>query len=130
MTERWDVLVVDDERVVLEGVRMLLRDAGLTVAMAEDASSALCHPALSSCRLVLCDLMLPDGSGIEVLRRLRATHPSLPVVMMTGYATSDSEHDASEAGASGFLPKPFEESELLSVVRRALSPESDEEEES
>jgi DNA-binding NtrC family response regulator len=52
------------------------------------------------------------------------------VVMMTGYATSASEQDASEAGASGFLPKPFEEAELLTMVRRALGGGENEEEES
>jgi DNA-binding response OmpR family regulator len=120
MTERWDVLVVDDEPVVRDGVRRVLESAGLRVATASDAESAVSHPAAAVCLLVMCDLMLPDHSGIQVLRSLRAARPRLPVVMITGYATSENHEMALEAGATDFLAKPFEESELLAVVRRAL----------
>ncbi len=120
MTESWDVLVVDDEPVVRDGIRLVLEAEGMRVAVAADALSAIAHPAAASCRLVMCDLMLPDHSGIEVLRSVRAGRPGLPVVMITGYATSENHELALEAGATDFLAKPFEESELLAVVRRAL----------
>ncbi len=120
MPERWDVLVVDDEPVVLDGIRLVLSAAGLRVATVTDAQSAVAHPAVSHCRLVLCDLMLPDDSGIRVLRALRRARESLPVVMMTGYATAENQERALQAGASDFLPKPFEAAELLAVVNKAL----------
>ncbi len=120
MQDEWDVLVVDDEPVVRDGIRLVLNAAGMRVATAEDARSAVSHPAAAVCRLVMCDLMLPDHSGIQVLRSLRETRPGLPVVMITGYATSENHEMALEAGATDFLAKPFEESELLAVVRRAL----------
>jgi len=120
MQEEWDVLVVDDEPVVREGIRRVLEAAGMRVAVAADAASAVSHPAAAGCRLVMCDLMLPDHSGIQVLRSLRAARRELPVVMITGYATSENHDMALEAGATDFLAKPFEESELLAVVRRAL----------
>ncbi len=123
MTEQWDVLVVDDEPVVRDGIRLVLEAEGLRVALAPDAQSAVAHPAAAACRLVMCDLMLPDHSGIQVLRSLRAGRPGLPVVMITGYATSENHELAREAGATDFLAKPFEESELLAVVRRALGGE-------
>jgi DNA-binding NtrC family response regulator len=118
--EPWDVLVVDDEPVVREAIRRILGVEGLRVAAAEDARSAIAHPAAGRCRLVLCDLKLPDDSGITVIRRLRAARPELPVVLITGYATAESAAEALAAGACGFLPKPFEESELLAAVRHAL----------
>ena len=121
MDETWDVLVVDDEPVVREGIRRVLEAAGLKVAAAAGAEPAVAHPAAVSCRMVLCDLMLPDHSGIDVLRALRKARPDLPVVMITGYGTTESQERALEAGAAGFLAKPFEESELLAVVRRVLS---------
>ena len=120
MQDEWDVLVVDDEPVVRDGIRLVLKAAGMRVATADDARSAISHPASAVCRLVMCDLMLPDYSGIEVLRSLREARPDLPVVMITGYATSENHEMALEAGATDFLAKPFEESELLAVVRRAL----------
>jgi two-component system, NtrC family, response regulator PilR len=124
MAEEWDVLVVDDEPVVREGIRRILEAAGMRVAVAPDAAAAASHPAAASCRLMLCDLMLPDHSGIQVLRSLRAARSDLPVVMITGYATTENHELALEAGATDFLAKPFEESELLAAVRRALGAEA------
>jgi DNA-binding NtrC family response regulator len=115
-----DVLVVDDEEVVRQAVARVLSEEGLTVAGAADASSALRHPALGACRLVLCDLMLPDQSGIALVRELRARRAGLPVVCITGYATPEIVAQAVAAGAAAFLPKPFDGDELLSVVRRVL----------
>jgi DNA-binding NtrC family response regulator len=120
MTE-CDVLVIDDEPVVRQAVRRVLEADGLRVATAEDAASGLNHPALATCRLVLCDLMLPDRSGSEVLHELASRHPGLPVVLITGYATADHAVRAREAGAAGFLAKPFEASELADCVRRGLT---------
>jgi DNA-binding NtrC family response regulator len=115
-----DVLVIDDEPVVREAVSRVLQADGLEVATASDAASGLSHPGLRDCRLVLCDLMLPDRSGMEVLGALRALRPGLPVVLITGYATPDHAVRAREAGAADFLAKPFESEELLDGVRRSL----------
>jgi two-component system, NtrC family, nitrogen regulation response regulator NtrX len=115
-----DVLVIDDEPVVREAVRRVLEKDGLRVAGAEDGASGLAHPAARTCRLVLCDLVLPDTPGMEVLRSLHAERPDLPIVMITGFATPDHALRARDAGAIDFLAKPFEAGELLEVVRRVL----------
>lgn len=120
MSRSWDVLVVDDEPVVREGIARVLSSDGLRVAVAPDAGSALRHPAAANCRLVLCDVMLPDRSGLEVLRELRARRPDLPVLLMTGYALSDLAGRPAAAGAAGVLAKPFDALELLHATRRAL----------
>ena len=122
MTGRCDVLVVDDEPVVADAIRLVLGDAGLEVAAVPDAETALAHPALELCRLVICDLMLPGLSGLDALRAIRARRPGLPIVMTTGYATPEQEDLLLAAGATAFLPKPFDDSELLTLVRRALAP--------
>jgi DNA-binding NtrC family response regulator len=116
-----DVLVVDDESVVCDCIRLVLEADGLTVATAGDVASALQHQALPACRLLICDLMLPDRSGIELVLAARAQRPGLPIVVITGYATTTHNLQAIEAGADDFLPKPFDEEELLRVVHRALA---------
>ena len=120
---RFDVLLVDDEPVVRDAVRLVLGEEGLSVAAVPDGRMALVHPARLTCRMVLCDLMLPDLPGFTVIRSLRETRPDVPVVVITGYPTSENAMRAVEAGASDFLPKPFTEAELLEVVRRVLSHE-------
>jgi DNA-binding NtrC family response regulator len=121
MSERCDVLVVDDEPVVRDAIRRVLGHVGLEVVTVSDAEGALAHPASGTCRLVLCDLMLPGRSGLDALQELRARRPELPIVMMTGYATAANAERVRGAGATAFLPKPFDEDELLTLVRHALA---------
>jgi DNA-binding NtrC family response regulator len=116
----WDVLVIDDEPVVRDGMRRILELQGLRVATAADGAEALAHPALGSCRVVFCDLVLPDVSGLMVIDEIRRTRTDLPVILITGYATIEQVDRAREAGASSFLAKPFEESELVAAVEAAL----------
>jgi DNA-binding NtrC family response regulator len=124
-----DVLVIDDEPVVRDAVRRVLEANGLRVATANDAASGLAGAELAACRLVLCDLMLPDRSGFEVLEEVARRRPGVPVLLITGYATAEHAARAEEAGAAGFLAKPFEAHELMDAVRRALAPASAKEEE-
>lgn len=122
MSATCDVLVVDDEPVVTDAVRLVLREEGMQVTAVADAEAALAHPDLARCRLVICDLMLPGRSGLEALRAMRARRPELPIVMITGYATPAQEEMVMAAGATAYLPKPFDASELLDLVRDVLSP--------
>jgi len=119
-SERWDVLVLDDEKVICQAVKRILEHEGLTVATVNDCDGALAHPAAAHCRLAVCDIVLPDGSGVDVIRELKRRRPDLPVLVITGYATPQQENAAMEAGAARFLAKPFEQSELLEAVRDAL----------
>jgi CheY-like chemotaxis protein len=122
MSERWDVLVVDDEPVVRDSIRLVLGSEGLSVACVADAEAALAHPALATCRLVICDMMLPGLSGLDAVRAFRQLRPHLPVVLVTGYATASSAARSLDAGATAFLAKPFDDTELLTLVRHALAP--------
>jgi DNA-binding response OmpR family regulator len=121
MKDRCDVLVVDDEPVVSDAIRLVLGHAGFEVTTVLDAETALAHPALDACRLVICDLMLPGLSGFDALKSMRLRRPELPIVMTTGYATPEQEEVVLAAGATAFLPKPFDDSELLTLVRHVLS---------
>lgn len=121
MTDRRDVLVVDDEPVVNAAVRLVLEHEGMAVTTVPDAETALAHPDLDRFRLVICDLMLPGKSGLEVLSALRARRPMVPIVMITGYATPAHEDQVLAAGATAFLAKPFDEDELVTLVRQVLA---------
>ena len=121
MSPACDVLVVDDEPVVRDAVRLVLGYEGYGVESAPDAEAGLAHPALAACRLLLCDLMLPGQSGLELLRQVRALRPELPIVMITGYATDANAERALAEGATAFLAKPFDDSELLTLVRQVLA---------
>jgi DNA-binding NtrC family response regulator len=121
MKETWDVLVLDDEPVVCDAIRLVLGEEDLRVAVVHDLATALAHEALGSCRLVFCDLMLPGESGLDAVRAIRQRRPGLPIVMITGYATAENEAKALAAGAAAVLPKPFDDTELVTLTRHALA---------
>jgi len=116
----WDVLVIDDEAVVRDAARLILEAEGLRVAVATDGDEGLAHEALDGCRMVLCDVMLPGRDGLEVVADIRARRPDVPIVVITGYATTAMAARALDSGATAFLAKPFDETELLQHVRRVL----------
>jgi CheY-like chemotaxis protein len=116
-----DVLIVDDEPVVRDAVTRVLRSEGLSAVSVGDADAALAHPALASCRLLICDMMLPGRSGLEAVDAFRHRRPDLPIVMITGYATAEHESRSYEVGATAFLAKPFDDLELMTLVRRAIA---------
>jgi DNA-binding NtrC family response regulator len=121
MSENWDVLVIDDEAVVRDAVRLILGSEGWNVAQAGDADSGLAHEALDHCKIVFCDMMLPAGkSGLDVVREMRRRRPEVPIVLITGYATTENASRAIDAGATAFLAKPFDDTELLNHARPVL----------
>jgi CheY-like chemotaxis protein/glycine cleavage system H lipoate-binding protein len=115
-----DVLVVEDDRVVLAAVARLCRLEGLEVDETDSVAEALDRLAQAAYRLVVVDLMLPGQSGLELVRNLGADKPAPPVVVISGYATSENALESFRLGSFDFLPKPFDVTELLGVLRRAL----------
>ena len=113
------VLLVDDEEAIRDAVAYSLRAEGLEVDCREDGTSAVEAVAASSYDVVLLDVMLPDISGVEVARRVRA-QSNVPILMLTA---RDSEADlvlGFEVGADDYVPKPFSMRELVSRVRAIL----------
>ena len=115
-----DLLVIDDEPVVLEATRKVLIAEGLRPDPVEDGERALEMAATRRYRAVLCDLILPQGSGFELIARIRSHLPGVPIVLITGYATADNWTKGFNLGVFDFIPKPFDDGELLGVVHRAL----------
>jgi len=114
------VLLVDDEPVVCAAIERVLVASGLEVVTASTGLAGVADPAVERCALVLCDLVLPDVSGAEVVRELHRRRPALPIVVITGFASTELMSQAADAGALAFLAKPFDDAELLETVRSAL----------
>jgi DNA-binding response OmpR family regulator len=114
------VLVVDDDATVAEVVLEYLRRDGFEAAHASDGLAALTIAAQAPPDLVVLDLMLPGIDGLEVCRRLRASRPDLPVVMLTARGEEEDRIAGLEVGADDYVVKPFSPRELALRVRSVL----------
>ena len=128
MTEGARVLVVDDEPQIVRGLRVVLRNAGFQVdsaATKEEALDALAHRPPDA---VLLDLVLPDGSGVDVCREVRGWS-SVPIVVVSAVGDEREKVRALDAGADDYVTKPFGSAELTArlraVLRRAVDANSE-----
>jgi DNA-binding NtrC family response regulator len=115
-----DILLVEDKESLRRVLRLTLEHAGYTVAECADAAAAAAEIARAPYRLVLTDLRMPNGSGLDVLRAARAADPDVPVVVMTAYGSIDEAVQAMKDGAHDFLQKPVDSNHLLLLIQRAL----------
>ena len=113
------VLVVDDEPQILRALRTSLRGAGYEVETAETAAQALALLAANPPDAVVLDLVLPDGSGVEICRELR-TWSTAPVIVLSVVGDEAEKVAALDAGADDYVTKPFGIEELLARLRAAL----------
>jgi two-component system phosphate regulon sensor histidine kinase PhoR len=111
------VLVIDDEAVIREGCKRVLSKDRWEVLLASDGEKGL--QMCQGVDVVLLDLKMPGPSGMDVLEELLKRDPSLPIIVITGYATVDSAVEAMKKGAYDFIPKPFTPDQLRLVVQRA-----------
>ncbi|MCU0585104.1 MAG: response regulator [Desulfobacterales bacterium] len=114
------VLVIDDERIVIDSVTKILKEERIDVEATLSGRQGLEMALKKDYDLVLTDLRMPDIGGMRVLRDLKRAKPSLPVVMITGYATVPSAVQAMKLGAAEILEKPFSPDGLVAVVQKAL----------
>ncbi|MCB1956112.1 MAG: response regulator transcription factor [Rhodocyclaceae bacterium] len=119
------ILIVDDHAIVGAGLQqfLLASDEFSIAGHARTGREAINAVDEGEWDLVLLDIGLPDIHGIEVLKRLRRTHPGLPVLIFSMYAEDDYAAAAFEAGAIGYLPKDCEPVEILAAIRRACAGE-------
>ncbi len=114
------ILVADDDRWLLESMADWLSGIGYQVQTASNIEQAKKACAHGKYDLMLCDVRFEDGDGLTLLKRIRSKHPTLPVIMMTGYAGPDAACEAIAAGAFDFLTKPIIDQELQTAIERAL----------
>jgi two-component system KDP operon response regulator KdpE len=116
------ILVCDDELQILRALKVVLREAGFEVEATATAQEALDAAAVRPPDAAIIDLMLPDGSGVEVCRQLRSWS-DMPIVVLSAIGDEDQKVEALEAGADDYVTKPFGPRELVArlnaVLRRA-----------
>lgn len=114
------VLVVDDEGDFLATYERLLRRQGYDVVMATSREGGLAAVAREHPHLVIADLRLPDGDGLDVVRAARGLLDPPAVIVVTGYPSDETRRAALAAGATSFLAKPFVAAALLDAIRSGL----------
>lgn len=115
-----DILLVEDKESLRRVLRLTLENAGYSVTEAADAREATSEIARVPHRVVLTDLRMPHGSGLDVLRAARNADGDVPVIVMTAYGSIDEAVQAMKDGAHDFLQKPVDSNHLLLLVERAL----------
>ena len=114
------VLVVDDEADMRVSYERLLRRMGYAVVSVDCRRQGLDVIDTQPLTLVVADLKLRDGSGLDVVAAARSAARSVPAIVVTGFLSAESRRAAIEAGAAGFLAKPFTAADFVALVRRAI----------
>jgi len=114
------IVVVDDEPNIGKSLRLILEGEGYRVTVCESAAQFHAERRRGRADLYLMDLRLADGNGIDLLRTLRQTDETTPVVMISGHGTIRDAVDATRSGAFDFLEKPLARDRVLVVTRNAL----------
>ncbi|MDZ7752188.1 MAG: nitrogen regulation protein NR(I) [Gammaproteobacteria bacterium] len=115
------VWVIDDDRSIRWVLERALRHEGMQVTSFESGSGVLERMARERPDVVISDIRMPDLDGLELLSRVTARFPEVPVIIMTAYSDLDSAVSAYEGGAFEYLPKPFDVDDAVELVRRAAA---------
>ena len=114
------VLIIDDDESLRRVVEYNLQEEGFRVLMAADGMSGFQTFQAHPIDVVLSDVRMPEMDGLELLARIKAMQPELPVIMLTAHGTINSAVEAMKLGAFDYLTKPFNREQLKAAVRKAL----------
>lgn len=115
------ILVIDDEAGIRRSLEIHLRGAGYDVCAADTYARGLGLALSGEIALIICDLKLPDKSGADIIRELKAQNANVPVVALSGFQDRHMIDEAKAAGAVEYLVKPCPRQTLLDTVRDVLS---------
>ena len=120
MTSR--ILAIDDSRTMRNLLRATLREAGFEVDLAEDGEDGLRHLESFQPDVVITDINMPrmDGFGFIEAARARETHHRVPILVLTTESSPELKARARDAGASGWIVKPFDEQKLIWAIERVM----------
>ena len=114
-----NVLLVDDEREFVNTVAERLQTREITATVAHSGEAALSAMNSRPVDVVVLDLKMPGMDGMEVLKRIRTTHPDVEVIMLTGHGSAGEERTAVELGVFAYLSKPQNIDFLAKLIRQA-----------
>ncbi|PKO88327.1 MAG: two-component system response regulator GlrR [Betaproteobacteria bacterium HGW-Betaproteobacteria-12] len=115
------ILVVDDDEDILRLLSIRLRARGFRISAVSSAEEALARIAVEAPRVVVSDVRLPGRDGLSLFEEIRATRPSLPVILLTAHGTIPDAVAATSSGVFGYLTKPFDSQTLLAKIDQALN---------
>lgn len=121
MKEKMRLLVLDDTLDMAESIGLMLARAGCECTISSEPTKVQDLIVETQPDLIVTGLRMPGLDGIQVLELVKKTYPTLPVIIVTGYATVDAAVEAMRRGAADFLPKPFHSDELLVRIKKALN---------
>src|SRR5450631_4036154 len=114
------IWIVDDDQSIRFVLEKALTREEFAVRSFTNARDVLAALATDQPQVLVSDIRMPGGSGIELLNKIKASHPALPVIIMTAYSDLDSAVSAFQGGAFDYLPKPFDVPKAVQLIRRAL----------
>ncbi|MBW1697254.1 MAG: response regulator [Deltaproteobacteria bacterium] len=116
------IMTVDDSASMRQMVSFTLKQAGYEVMEAVDGSDAVSKLSASRAHLVITDLNTPNMDGIELIRTLRAdaSYKFVPIIMLTTESQEARKQEGRQAGATGWIVKPFKPEQLVAVVKKVL----------
>ena len=121
------LLIADDEKNILSGLKMAFEDEGYAVITASDGNEAWDKIQKNIVNLVITDLRMPGMDGYELLKRISSSYPTLPVIVLTGHGTIETAVETMRDGAIDFFTKPVDIDKLLLVVKKSIAASSLEE---
>ncbi|AEO47914.1 response regulator [Rhodospirillum rubrum] len=116
------ILSVDDSASIRQMVKLTLTGAGYTVVQAADGAEGLARARDMAVDLVVTDLNMPVMNGLDLIRELRKlpTYKGVPIIFLTTESDAAMKQEAKVAGATGWITKPFQQEQLVTVVRKVL----------
>ncbi len=114
------LLIIDDEAPIRDMLAFFFHKRGFEVLTASNYAEGSASVLRSSPDLILCDIKMPDGNGLDLLRKVKAESPKVPVIMITAHTSAKDAIEAMKAGAVDYISKPFDVEELALLVERAI----------
>lgn len=114
------IMVVDDDPTVLKSCGRVLEPEGFEVRLVPSADEALEAMRQADFALLLIDVKMPTHDGMYLMREIKKEWPDKPIILMSGYDTTQTVEEALEMGAATFVPKPFTPDELLDAIHKVM----------
>lgn len=115
------ILIVDDNKYINIILSLLFEESGFESLVAKDSETALKNIKSDKPSLVVLDKKLPDCDGISLLEKIKLHDPDLPVIMISAYTDLEYSELAIKTGAYAFVSKPFNNKEMIGLIKKALS---------